>query len=240
MNPPKHPSRGGRGSNQYKRRPPLQALATDHHPSPQLLCGQVWGTKCSYPVQPPTYGHDHHPSQWEAQRRLDDPDCPPEAFVAAAQWPGDGETRRLIAQHPNCPQPVLMMLVNDSDPGVIRLLMGRYPPEPGLLEALAAAHPHRLHEIVQNPGCPVSMIELLQDPDADPLARVHAARRRPWDPDWHPKLVRDELPEVRWELAAHPQCPVNILKVLLGDSDLRVARMAQHRLFHIEHPRLAR
>lgn len=234
MNPPmpKPKHTGGRGSNQYQNKPSLSAVPPSPVAHAQLACGEVWGTRCRHPVQPPTYSHDQHPSQWDAQRRLQDPDCPPEAFVAAAQMPGDANIRRLLAQHPACPQPVLMMLVNDSDPGVIRLLIGRNPPEPGLLESLADQHPHRLHEIIQNPRCPVSMISRLMDPDADPLARVHAARRHPWDSGWHPKLVRDNLPEVRWELAAHEECPSTILKVLANDPDFRVARMAQHRLRH--------
>jgi hypothetical protein len=241
MNPPppvpSHKPRGGRGSNQYKRRPSLMAADRDTRNHAKITCGDVWGTKCRHLVEPPTYSHDQHPSQWEAQRRLNDHDCPPEAFVAAAQMPGDTGIRRLLAQHPNCPSPVLMMLVNDSDPGVTRLLMGRYPPEPGLLEALADRHPHRLHEIIQNPGCPPTMINRLLDPDTDPLARVHAARRRPWDPAWHPKLIHDELPEVRWELAANEECPNTILKVLSADPDLRVARMAQYRMRHNVWPR---
>jgi len=222
--------RGGRGSNQYKRNPADNVLIQGPAQAVTMTCGQVWGTRCQHQVGPPDYSHDQHPSQWDTQRRLRDTDCPPEAFVAAVHTTNDPDVRRLLAQHPNCPRAVLLTLVNDPDPGVIRLLMGRSPPEPGLLENIASKHPHRLHEIIQNPYCPDYFINLLITPDADPLARVQAARRTPWRPDWHLHLVEDELPEVRWEIAAHEGCTADILRHLTNDPDLRVARMAQHRL----------
>lgn len=142
---------------------------------------------------------------------------------------GDAGVREHLAQKEQVPADLRGRLATDPDPKV-RVALAQWwagapeavrrplltDPEDAVRAAACATYYRRLPH-------PVPPADLLPALLADPVTRAGAVRHCALDADTASRLADDPDPEVRKELAGHPDLPPPLRDLLAADPDLRVA-----------------
>lgn len=142
---------------------------------------------------------------------------------------GDAGVREHLAQKEQVPADLRGRLATDPDPKV-RVALAQWwagapeavrrplltDPEDAVRAAACATYYRRLPH-------PVPPADLLPALLADPVTRAGAVRHCALDADTASRLADDPDPEVRKELAGHPDLPRPLRDLLAADPDLRVA-----------------
>ncbi|MDW8426345.1 MAG: hypothetical protein RMK51_10450 [Meiothermus sp.] len=178
--------------------PDVQQAVADHpEASPEAL--EAFLTGWVFPPQLPL-------SPGALYRKLREGESlPPEWLETLARGPE--RARRLVAAHPDTPQPTLEALLRDEDWRVRQALAQNPALPPGLLLRLAAdADVDVRRAAFAHPGAGVEVLAQVR-PDDPPDLRLLAARHPQTPLPALQRLLGDPDPEVRQAARAHPAVP---------------------------------
>lgn len=180
----------------------------------QVICGELYDTKCTRTVGPPDWSHDNHPSPRSRRLAAGDRRTPPEVLERLLKDNTDWLVLHGVLRNKSCP------------PSVLRYL-GEKPNTSANVLELVAAHSN----------CPSDILNALVGQRLSLGVRMKALCNPKCPPEALGPLAKDNDYRVRICVAKHRRCPPETLQELLQDRDLEVRQAA---LGNARLPRAAR
>ena len=169
-------------------------------------------------------------SNWYLRYVAEDPDCPSTVLMVLATH-SNRSVRVAVAGNDRCPAGALARLASDEQ-SLIRELVAASPNCPAEVLEKLARDPHWEVQVAvaDNPVSPPSVIDIL-DPKKRGIA-MRLAESTNCPIDTLEILAKNKDDWVRYEVACNPNCPVHILEILANDKGgmfATAAAVAEHR-----------